>query len=243
MANQAAYGRVVQVKDVPSQQVTRIIVELPIESHVRATQVFYGQDVLVVRGAVPNQPYGVHQGDEEQGNELLPSESPKEDYGHCYQALYKAGFFNNPNVWAALGSDAEYQDWCRRQPSVITGSGDWVDGIGEMRCEYAHVRRAGNGSGTGIKPEYWGVPLRHAEHAMQHQNGEIAVLKHHGKSIETEQAAREWFEKKAAQMRTEWLKSRLYEWFGVDSLKDIPPSDFAAWADKHYLPIPAVFRS
>ena len=226
----AACGRVSQVKDVPSQGVTRIIIELPIEAHVRATQVFYGQDVLVVPGAVQGRGYGVHDSEDSpttEKNAVVQNET--ESFGHYYQALYKSGFFNNPRLWAWAGTDKGYQEWVRKQPSVISKCGDWVESIGEERCEYAHVRRAAD-SGTGIKPAYWGIPLRHEEHKLQHQQGESSL----GKSPD-------WFEKKAVELRTAWVKSRMYVHFNVTSLADLDPVDFIEWAmcNDFYRDLPA----
>ena len=57
----AVYGRVAQVRDLPSQQVSRVIVEIPIEAHVPVTTLLYGRDVLVTLAppAMKGQPYGV----------------------------------------------------------------------------------------------------------------------------------------------------------------------------------------
>lgn len=57
----AALGKVVRVLDVPSQQVTRLIVELPIETHVLATKEFYSQSVLVTLAPkeLQDRPYGI----------------------------------------------------------------------------------------------------------------------------------------------------------------------------------------
>lgn len=54
----AALGYVVSVKDVPSAGLTRLLVELPIEAHVEATRLFYGQRVLVTITALDG-PLGI----------------------------------------------------------------------------------------------------------------------------------------------------------------------------------------
>ena len=116
---------------------------------------------------------------------------PEADYGHYYQALYKSGFFNNPHLWGWAGSDADYQAWVREQASCVTGKRDWVESLGAGRCEYAHVRRVAGGGGISIKPDYWGVPLTHDEHRLQHLKGEAGMLADYGRRVDDAAA---WFE-------------------------------------------------
>lgn len=70
----AAYGKVAQVKDIPSQQITRVVLELPIEFHVEATQLFYGQNCLltIAPSSIAMTGYGIH----EPGKPLPPKEEP-----------------------------------------------------------------------------------------------------------------------------------------------------------------------
>lgn len=90
-------------------------------------------------------------------------------------------------------NDKAFQEWVRTQPSCISGGfSEWVDGVG--RNEYCHVRRVANGAGVGIKPPFSGVPMTHAEHAMQHQHGEAHLLAAYG--IIADDAAA-WFAAKA----------------------------------------------
>jgi hypothetical protein len=72
----AAYGYVDRVVDVPSRQVTRIIIELPIESHVEATSTFFHRRVLVTL-APPNiaPAFGVLRPD----GEAAPESAPKDE--------------------------------------------------------------------------------------------------------------------------------------------------------------------
>ena len=237
------FGRVADVKAVKSLGVCRVVIEVPIEQHRQVTNGFWDADVLVTLSD-GKQGYGMAascQPSVDSCDDERPSET---DYGHYYQALYKSGFFNNPHLWGWAGSDADYQAWVREQASCVTGKRDWVDAIGEGRCEYAHVRRVAAGSGTAIKPEYFGVPLTHSEHALQHQLGELGLLQHFAKNVFTPSEAAAWFERKAVECRTAWIKAQLYEHFGVDSLKYVPPSDFVAWAKEAglYLALPAVFK-
>lgn len=222
------FGHVADVKAVKSLGVCRVVVEVPIEQHKAVTNGFWDADVLITLSD-GKQGYGMAR------SGGLPE--TERDWGQAYRELYRQGFFNNPALWRWAGGDADYQAWCRGRKSVVSGRADWADGV--ARCEYAHVRRVAAGAGVGIKPEYSGVPLTHAEHALQHSQGEAALLAHYG--IRADDAAG-WFENKAAECRTEWVKSRLYAHFGVGSLKEVAPADFAAWAQGCGLPLPAAFR-
>jgi hypothetical protein len=57
----AVYGVVSQVRDYPSQQVSRVVVEVPIEHHVSVTQLLYGAKVLITLApeALGDRPYGL----------------------------------------------------------------------------------------------------------------------------------------------------------------------------------------
>lgn len=56
-----AFGEVVDVKSIPSRQVTRIIIEIPTEHHVKATNLLFGKGALVIPAwrAEMAPPYGV----------------------------------------------------------------------------------------------------------------------------------------------------------------------------------------
>lgn len=55
-----AHGNVVNIKSIPTRGVTRIEIELPIEAHVEATRLLFGQDVLVMASSMPSgTPYGI----------------------------------------------------------------------------------------------------------------------------------------------------------------------------------------
>jgi hypothetical protein len=56
-----AYGSVVNVRSIPTRSVTRIEVEIPIEAHVEATRILFGQDVLVMPARLPGT-YGMTTG-------------------------------------------------------------------------------------------------------------------------------------------------------------------------------------
>jgi hypothetical protein len=89
------------------------------------------------------------------------------------------------------GTDEEYLDWLRKNPSALLGVySEVVDGEGY--CEAAHVRRASD-SGTAYKPEYSAIPLTHEEHAMQHQKGESVFC------------PPKWYENKATEYLVKWV--------------------------------------
>lgn len=92
----------------------------------------------------------------------------------------------------AKGSDAEYQAYVRRFPSVLTNDYKaWVDG--EPVSEYSHERDVSDGAGVAIKPDYSGLPLTHEQHRNCHQ---------HGQSYYNPP---EWWYKKKVEMLTKWI--------------------------------------
>jgi len=89
------------------------------------------------------------------------------------------------------GTDNEYLDWLRKNPSALLGVySEVVDGEGY--CEAAHVRRASD-SGTAYKPEYSAIPLTHEQHAIQHQKGESVFC------------PPEWYVQKATEYLVKWI--------------------------------------
>lgn len=103
---------------------------------------------------------------------------------------------------AAFGTDKDYQSWCRKQKCAKTGD--------DQNIQYAHVRR---GSGTGTKPNYWGIPLRQDWHAQQHQHGEITTF-----------GGMEWMEKQRDNHISAWIASK----FGEPSLGFVSPARMVA---------------
>lgn len=167
-------------------------------------------------------------------------------YSKEAQTLYQSNFFRTPQVWEAIGTDEDYQAWTREQVCVISGGQDYVEDTGEMKCEYCHVRRAGE-AGTSYKPKYSGVPMTHHYHQYQHQHGEAALLIATGKiagnmqQADAEQVAKEWFNKKAIENVQKWAWETLKEQLGYDSWKEIPPQVLLDWAAakamEEYLPV------
>ena len=102
---------------------------------------------------------------------------------------------------ACFGTDADYQDWCRKQPCAKTGQTNDI--------EFAHVRRS-NTSGTGFKAKYSGIPLTSEIHRQQHQQGE-----------ETTFGSKDWMPRKLDDYLSAWVASH----FGKDSLGYVDPQD------------------
>ena len=169
--------------------------------------------------------------------ESKPKDKP---YGAYAQALHQSGFFRTPHVWAALGSDEDYQAWCRTKPCAICNNMGYVENHPEGRCEYMHIRRVANGSGTAIKPAYSGLPGCHEHHVLQHNQGELAAVieaSHYhsgmnGAHLFTVQDAKDWFEKMRIRYLTTWAHTRLVTQMGYSSLAEIPPSQIESFCTK-----------
>jgi hypothetical protein len=156
------------------------------------------------------------------GDILEAEEESVEDFGKIAMKLYINGFFYNPKVLEAIGTDEQYRQWIQLQPSAYSGEfSEWINGDG--RCEAAHVRRASD-AGTGYKPPYSCIPLTHAEHALQHTQGEQAL---HPK---------EWFDKKRADYLVKWAKQTLLKHLGnYSGFREVPPIELKNWCTKHEL--------
>ena len=100
---------------------------------------------------------------------------------------------------ACFGTDADYQEWCRKQPCAKTGHTNDI--------EFAHVRRS-NTSGTGFKAKYSGIPLTSEIHRQQHNQGE-----------ETTFGSKDWMPRKLDDYLSAWVASH----FGQPSLGYVDP--------------------
>ncbi|MCP5019368.1 MAG: hypothetical protein GY938_29405, partial [Ketobacter sp.] len=93
----------------------------------------------------------------------------------------KAGVFNKIDVLSVLGTDKDYQAYCRLQPCELTGA--YAETLRDGTCKsiYAHVsdssRPVSGGMGAGTnKPIYSGIPLRQDLHTQQHMSGWISLM-------------------------------------------------------------------
>src|ERR1035441_5160581 len=101
---------------------------------------------------------------------------------------------------------AEYRAWIQTFPSCIDGKSysEWIPELGEWCNPACHVRRAGR-SGTAYKEPFAEIPLTNAQHAYQHDHGELACLVKftrdpqlkvtlvNASPIEAERIAADWF--------------------------------------------------
>lgn len=158
------------------------------------------------------------------------------DYGAYAKKLRQSSFFRTPEVWYAMGSDEDYQAWCRSMPCAICGSTDADFDTGEVHNEYAHVRRA-PAAGTAYKPPFSGIPLCHSHHAMQHQMGEFETLVRAGRIVARSDpsAATDWFEREAIKHLQSWCWDTLKNRLGYTSFKHVPPSDVVMWAEDNHV--------
>lgn len=99
--------------------------------------------------------------------------------------------------------DKEHRAWIQTQPSCISGKfSEYVNGEG--RNPACHVRRSKR-SGTGYKALYACIPLTHEEHAIQHQKGELALLRRaFPRQLWTVETAKEWFDNQVIKYFKMW---------------------------------------
>lgn len=146
--------------------------------------------------------------------------------------LKLSDFFRRPEVWKKIGTDEQFAQWIQLQKCVVCCGGDWVEELGELRCEAAHVRRAGE-SGTGYKADYARVPMCHNHHINdQHHYGETEALCTHielgGKTLLTD--GKEWFNALRIKWVTQWCWITLKAKLGYESWASVPPEKLKAWA-------------
>src|SRR5579884_4380434 len=107
-------------------------------------------------------------------------------------------------------TETAYRAWLQTMRSALTGDrGEYVEELGEWRCDAAHVRRAGK-SGTGYKEPYAMIPLTHAEHDWQHRHGELAAIQRLradlAEVIETPEEAKDYFDQLLKAYRKAWFR-------------------------------------
>jgi len=133
--------------------------------------------------------------------------------------LWRSSFFGVREVWVAIGSDVEFLEWTKKQECCINAKkfGPHQGDIVPM-----HVRRVGNGSGTGIKPEYSVIPGCWGHHTlMQHQKGESAV------------GGRQFYDRKRIEYLKRWCWEKITALFEKESMTFVAPSAVFSWAIKN----------
>lgn len=168
--------------------------------------------------------------------------SPKGSHGKFWHDLIAFNVFAAKPVLNAIGSEEWFMRWLRNHPggSAIDGNYDWDEEKGEKLCDPAHVLRTAEGSGKAVKSPYYAVPLTHQQHLVQHGKGELECLRQfHEDEFEDEQAAKEWFEKKAAHYRNDWASKELAQllFAGCESRSQVHPDLVRQWFDENLLSI------
>lgn len=148
-------------------------------------------------------------------------------YGEEAKTLRLSTFFRTPQVWQAVGTDAEFLAWLRTQPCcspIRPHGGDVVA---------AHVRRVSEGAGTGIKPPYCAIPLCDHHHGQSHQYGDSRI------------GPREWWDHKRIEHVQRWAWEALKSSLGYEHWSGVPPTVLRDWADEHGLSmmLPNAYRS
>lgn len=137
-------------------------------------------------------------------------------YGAEAKALRLSSFFRTPDVWRAIGTDAEFLAWLRLQkccaPKGYQCGGDVVA---------AHVRRVSEGAGTGIKPPYCAVSLCDAHHRIAHQHGDSAL------------GDREWWDMERVNHVQSWAWESLKTQLKYEHWNQVPPHVLIEWAMQH----------
>jgi len=188
--------------------------------------------------------------------EVAPAPAPSDNwpgtdtkpFGKEAAHLYRLGFFYNPDVLAAIGTDEEYLAWLKTQPCCATAillSGPKLkdDGFGGKAEETqivdhigdvvpAHVRWIANGAGTAIKPPYSAIPLCVGHHDLQHQSGESAI------------GGKAWCDEQRNLHLVKWASHKLANTLGFPSMGFVQPEKLRVWALARDLDhvLPACYR-
>ncbi len=128
---QAAFGKVVEIKKVRTQQVARIMVELPVEAFADLVAMLDERDVLVTIAPAElngKTPYGVFRasGIEAAGQPAVTTASATAEN-------------HKPASWSEYGplcrlaiqwsSDAEFEQWIRRTFVVTSTPAEWIKAV------------------------------------------------------------------------------------------------------------------
>lgn len=186
-----------------------------------------GRTVAVA--ALADSDAGELESEPERQQEYLENECDN-NAGKLMAALYRGGWFHAPKVLAALGKDAMFLQWCRRQPRCWACDGAPLE---DNPIVAAHYRKVAAGAGTSIKPPYSAIPLCKFCHDKQHQHGYSVI------------SPAPWWEEKVAKARHEWGHQRMRDIFETDTMTAVPAKYVVEWALEHELNhlIPAEYLS
>src|SRR3990172_3031808 len=158
-------------------------------------------------------------------------------HGKKAASLYANGFFLVPKVLEAIGSDAEFLEWIRKQPCAVTGERDYhtdeATGIVTERCDAAHVRTVAAGAGTAIKPLYSAIPLIHSLHDTETKHGKSALYFAAHTTEQTrnmddstlQSLGKDWMDKLRDRYVVEWANHKLAKKLGYESMGFAPPHE------------------
>lgn len=118
----AAHGRVTDIRSYTSLQVTKIVIEIPIESHVLATELLYGKNALVTvaPASLEKVPYGVF--DPVVQAELPPKPEEPKRTGLGMTAL--AGVLCKDRGFQVWASGYYAKEWAASERDVVASSRD-----------------------------------------------------------------------------------------------------------------------
>lgn len=148
-------------------------------------------------------------------------------YGEEAKALRLSPFFRTPQVWQAVGTDAEFLAWLRGRPCCCR---DYPHG-GDVVA--AHVRRVSEGAGVGIKPPYCAIPLCDRHHRLSHQHGDSEI------------GNRDWWDRQRIEHVQQWAWDTLKARLGYEHWSEVPPAVLRDWANQNglTLALPSAYRS
>jgi hypothetical protein len=147
-------------------------------------------------------------------DKIVEEEGKRGIFGTQAKALrLHVDWMGNPEVWAVVGSDSQYLEWCRLQPCAHCKD--------PAPSEAAHVRRVANGAGMAIKPDYSAIPLCRRCHASQHQTGESAI------------GGKERVNQLRMRYVHQWVWERMRAIFKVESMSAAAPALVFEWAREH----------
>lgn len=142
-------------------------------------------------------------------------DKPKGPFSDKAAILWSSLFLGTPEVWHAIGTDAEYLAWVRAQPCCIV---DQAAGIHEGSIVPMHVRRIEHGAGERLKPPYSAIPGCTRHHRLQSDHGESVV------------GGRQYYDAQRMKHLRLWTWQNLKELVQVESMTEADPALIHAWA-------------
>lgn len=136
--------------------------------------------------------------------------------------LRLSGTLRNPKFWAAIGTDATYQHWCREGQKCAT--------CHRPASEYSHVRHIEQGAGVGIKPEFSGIPSCHECHHLSHNQGwqtlADSAVRNQPKQNES---LRDWQRRLVVAHLVRWNWDTIKAGLQVESMATVTREQFTEW--------------